>query len=75
MNLGNEALRRRAGARHQPPVRREQRRAQVAKARQWRIYEVGISYFGRTYDEGKKITWRDGLLALWYLLRFRFSRP
>jgi hypothetical protein len=75
VNLGDEALRRRADARHQPPVRRGQRRAQVAKARQWRIYEVGISYFGRTYDEGKKITWRDGLLALWYLLRFRFSRP
>ena len=29
-----------------------------------RIYEVGISYFGRTYDEGKKITWRDGFSAI-----------
>jgi len=37
-----------------------------------RIYEVPISYHGRTYAEGKKITWRDGLVALWCLLRFRF---
>jgi len=46
--------------------------AQLARQRRWRIYEVGISYFGRTYDEGKKITWRDGLKALYYLFRFRF---
>jgi glycosyltransferase involved in cell wall biosynthesis len=44
----------------------------VVKARRWRIYEVGISYFGRTYEEGKKINWRDGLKALGYLVRFRF---
>jgi glycosyltransferase involved in cell wall biosynthesis len=44
----------------------------VVKARRWRIYEVGISYFGRTYEEGKKINWRDGLRALGYLVRFRF---
>ena len=31
--------------------------AAIARARKWRIYEVGISYFGRTYEEGKKITW------------------
>ena len=37
-----------------------------------RIYEVPISYHGRTYDEGKKITWRDGLCALWAVFRFRF---
>lgn len=48
--------------------------AQIALARRWRIYEVGISYYGRTYEEGKKINWRDGVKALWYLLRFRF-RP
>jgi glycosyltransferase involved in cell wall biosynthesis len=48
--------------------------AQIARNRHWRIYEVGISYFGRTYDEGKKINWRDGLKALWYLVKFRFSR-
>ena len=47
--------------------------AQVALARRWRIYEIGISYFGRTYDEGKKINWKDGVKALWYLLKYRFS--
>jgi glycosyltransferase involved in cell wall biosynthesis len=47
--------------------------AQVALARRWRIYEVGISYYGRTFDEGKKIDWRDGLKALWYLVRYRFG--
>ena len=45
--------------------------AQIARARRWRIYEVGISYYGRTYDEGKKINWRDGLKALAYLVKFR----
>ena len=48
--------------------------AQIARARRWRIYEVGISYYGRTYLEGKKITWRDGIKALVYLLKFRFRR-
>jgi len=38
-----------------------------------RIYEVGISYHGRTYAEGKKITWKDGLAALYYLVRFRVA--
>ena len=37
-----------------------------------RIYEVPIRYHGRTYEEGKKITWRDGLAAVWHILRFRF---
>ena len=37
-----------------------------------RIYEVPISYTGREYDEGKKITWRDGVSALWTLVRYRF---
>lgn len=45
--------------------------AKVARGR-WRIYEVGISYSGRTYEEGKKITWLDGLKALFTILRFRF---
>ncbi len=40
--------------------------------RHLRIYEVPISYFGRTYQEGKKITWKDGLVALCALVRFRF---
>jgi glycosyltransferase involved in cell wall biosynthesis len=38
-----------------------------------RIYEVPIAYYGRTYAEGKKITWRDGFKALWVLVRVRFS--
>jgi glycosyltransferase involved in cell wall biosynthesis len=45
--------------------------AAIARARRWRIYEIGISYFGRTYEEGKKINWKDGVKALWYLIRFR----
>jgi glycosyltransferase involved in cell wall biosynthesis len=45
--------------------------AQVSRQRKWRIYELGISYFGRTYAEGKKINWKDGLKALWYLIKFR----
>ena len=40
----------------------------------YRIYEVPISYAGREPDEGKKITWRDGLTALWALVKFRFTR-
>jgi glycosyltransferase involved in cell wall biosynthesis len=46
--------------------------AQVSLARRWRIYELGISYYGRTYGEGKKINWKDGVKALWYLLKYRF---
>jgi glycosyltransferase involved in cell wall biosynthesis len=38
-----------------------------------RFYEVPISYHGRTYLEGKKITWKDGLAALYYIIRFRFG--
>lgn len=38
-----------------------------------RFYEVPISYHGRTYEEGKKITWKDGVSALYYMIRFRFS--
>ena len=34
-----------------------------------RIYEVGISYFGRTYQNGKKISWKDGVSAIWYILK------
>ena len=40
--------------------------------RRWRIYEAGVSYYGRTYAEGKKINWKDGLKALWYIVKFRF---
>ncbi len=38
-----------------------------------RIYEVPISYTGREFDEGKKITWRDGFIALWTLVKYRFK--
>jgi glycosyltransferase involved in cell wall biosynthesis len=41
--------------------------------RRYKVYEVPISYDGRGYDEGKKITWRDGVVALWVLLKYRFS--
>lgn len=47
--------------------------AQIARARRWRIYELGISYYGRTYLEGKKINWKDGVKALWYVLKYRFA--
>ena len=45
--------------------------AKVLK-RGYRIYEVPITYTGREYEEGKKITWRDGPLALWTLIKYRF---
>jgi len=41
--------------------------------RRYRVYEVPISYDGRGYDEGKKITWRDGVVALWVLVKYRFT--
>ena len=44
--------------------------AKLSKKGQCRIYEVGISYFGRTYAEGKKINWKDGLSALWCIIRY-----
>ena len=43
--------------------------AKVAKGG-WRIYEVGVSYHGRTYAEGKKIGWKDGVRALWCIVRY-----
>ena len=43
--------------------------AKVAGGR-WRVYEIGISYAGRTYDEGKKISWRDGVVALGCIIRY-----
>jgi glycosyltransferase involved in cell wall biosynthesis len=46
--------------------------AKIAKKR-WRIYEVPIQYHGRDYTEGKKITWRDGLAAIYHIIRFKFS--
>jgi glycosyltransferase involved in cell wall biosynthesis len=47
--------------------------AKIAKGK-FRIYEVGIGYFGRTYAEGKKIGWKDGLHALWCILKYNLLR-
>lgn len=41
--------------------------------RHYRVYEVPITYDGRNYDEGKKITWKDGVVAVWTLLKYRFT--
>ena len=46
--------------------------AKISKIARVRIYEVGISYYGRTYDEGKKINWKDGLYAIYCILRYAF---
>ena len=46
----------------------------IAK-RNLRVYEVGISYWGRTYAEGKKIGWRDGVRALWCLIKYAVKEP
>lgn len=45
--------------------------AKVAKGK-WRIYEVPVSYYGRPYSEGKKITWKDGFRAMWCIIKYRF---
>jgi hypothetical protein len=42
--------------------------AEIARQRNLRIYELGIHYFGRTYAEGKKVSWKDGVKALWYVV-------
>ena len=47
--------------------------AKVAQGR-YRVFEVGISYSGRTYEEGKKIGWRDGLRAIWCIVKYRPRR-
>ena len=44
--------------------------AKIAKGKKWRVYEVPISYHGRTYAEGKKIGWKDGVSAIWAILRY-----
>jgi glycosyltransferase involved in cell wall biosynthesis len=48
--------------------------AKIAKIPKIRIYEVGISYYGRTYEEGKKIGWRDGFRAIYCIIKYRFSK-
>ena len=47
--------------------------AKVAKGK-WRIFEVPISYYGRTYEEGKKITWRDGIKAFFTIVKYNLFR-
>jgi glycosyltransferase involved in cell wall biosynthesis len=47
--------------------------SQIARAGKWRIYETAICYYGRSYAEGKKINWKDGAKALWYLFKYRFT--
>ena len=47
--------------------------AKVLRHKNIRLFEVAISYYGRTYEEGKKITWRDGFSAVAALIRFRFG--
>jgi glycosyltransferase involved in cell wall biosynthesis len=44
--------------------------SKIAKIPKVRIYEVGISYYGRTYEEGKKINWKDGFRAIWCILKY-----
>lgn len=46
--------------------------AKISRIPNIRIYEVGISYYGRTYAEGKKINWKDGVWALWCILKYNF---
>ena len=49
--------------------------AKISKIKKIKIYEVGISYYGRTYDEGKKINWKDGFRAIYCILKYNlFSR-
>lgn len=47
--------------------------ARVAKGK-WKVYEVGISYYGRDYIEGKKINWRDGIAAIWHIIKFNLFK-
>jgi glycosyltransferase involved in cell wall biosynthesis len=46
--------------------------AKISRVKNVRIYEVGISYYGRTYEEGKKIGWKDGFRAIWCIMKYGF---
>ncbi len=48
--------------------------AKISRIPEIRIYEVGISYYGRTYEEGKKIGWKDGFRAIWCILKYGLFR-
>jgi glycosyltransferase involved in cell wall biosynthesis len=47
--------------------------AKIAR-KKWSIFEVGIPYYGRTYEQGKKITWRDGIVAIYAIIRYNVFR-
>jgi hypothetical protein len=46
--------------------------SKISRFKNIRIYEVGISYYGRTYAEGKKINWKDGVRAIYCMIKYRF---
>ena len=48
--------------------------AKISRVKGVRIYEVGISYYGRTYEEGKKINWKDGFRAIYCIIKYYFIR-
>jgi hypothetical protein len=48
--------------------------ARISKIKTLKFYEVGISYIGRTYQEGKKISWVDGVRAVWEIVKFNVLR-
>jgi len=48
--------------------------AKISRIEKVRIYEVGISYYGRTYEEGKKIGWKDGFRAIYCILKYNFLK-
>ena len=48
--------------------------AKISRIPDIRIYEIGISYYGRTYKEGKKINWKDGLRAVYCILKYNLFR-
>lgn len=48
--------------------------AKISKVKGIRIYEVGISYYGRTYEDGKKIGWKDGVRAIYCIIKYAFSK-
>jgi len=48
--------------------------AKISRIKNIRAYEVGISYYGRTYEEGKKIGWKDGVRAIYCILKYKFSK-
>lgn len=48
--------------------------AKISRIPKIRIYEIGISYYGRTYDEGKKIGWRDGFRAIYCIFKYGFLK-